>query len=126
MAVRGQFAGAFSGRLGALFVTELVLGGILPLILLARAETRSRKATLFLGALLTTLGVVFNRMNVVLFAMTLKGSMPQISPETYFPTIIEWGLSIGLIAATIFLFGLAARLMPVLPKAHSVEVTPIS
>ncbi|HEU4892482.1 MAG TPA: hypothetical protein VFT47_13085 [Vicinamibacterales bacterium] len=42
--------------------------------------------------------------------------MPQISPETYRPTVIEWGISIGLIAATIFLFGLAARLMPVLPK----------
>ena len=58
-------------------------------------------------------------MNVVIFAMTLKGSMPQVSPETYMPTIIEWGLSIGLIAATIFLFGLVARLMPVLPKAET-------
>src|SRR6476659_528800 len=28
MAVRGQFGGAFSGRLGALFITEIVLGGI--------------------------------------------------------------------------------------------------
>jgi len=59
---------------------------------------------------------VFNRINVVLFAMHLKGSMPQISPESYRPTVIEWGISIGLIAATIFLFGLGARLMPVLPK----------
>jgi formate dehydrogenase iron-sulfur subunit len=30
--------------------------------------------------------------------------------------VVEWGISIGLIAATIFLFGLGARLMPVLPK----------
>jgi formate dehydrogenase iron-sulfur subunit len=119
MALRGQFAGAFSGRFGALFVSELVLGGLVPLILLARGEQRSRQPVLLLGALLTTLGVVFNRMNVVIFAMTLKGSMPQVSPETYSPTIIEWGLSIGLIAATIFLFGLFARLMPVLPKAET-------
>ena len=84
--------------------------------LLARASQRARPSILFAAALLTTLGVVFNRTNVVLFAMTLKGSMPQVSPETYAPTIFEWGLSIGLIAATIFLFGLGARLMPVLPK----------
>jgi len=71
---------------------------------------------LLAGALLTTLGVIFNRVNVVLFAMNLRGSMPQVSPETYSPTLIEWGLSIGLFAAAIFLFGLAARLMPVLPK----------
>jgi formate dehydrogenase iron-sulfur subunit len=121
LAVRGQFAGAFSGRHGALFATELVLGGILPLVLLARESQRTRQSVLFFGALLTMLGIVFNRVNVVLLGMTLKGSMPQISPETYSPTIIEWGLSIGLIAATIFLFGLAARLVPVLPKDHTTQ-----
>jgi formate dehydrogenase iron-sulfur subunit len=62
------------------------------------------------------LGVVFNRVNVVLLAMDLKGPMPQIAPEAYAPSIFEWGISIGLIAATIFLFGLGARLMPLLPK----------
>ena len=35
------------------------------------------------------------------------------------PSIVEWGVSIGLIAATIFLFGLGARLMPVLPKEQT-------
>jgi hypothetical protein len=43
-------------------------------------------------------------------------SRGRISPESYRPTVVEWGVSIGLIAATIFLFGLGARLMPVLPK----------
>ena len=62
------------------------------------------------------MGVVFNRVNVVLLAMNLKGPMPQIAPETYSPSIFEWGISVGLIAATIFLFGLGARLMPVLPR----------
>ncbi len=116
MAVRGQFAGAFSGRTGALFASELLFGCVVPLVLLARKSQRLQPSILFAGALLTTLGVIFNRVNVVLFAMNLRGSMPQVSPETYSPTIVEWGLSIGLFAAAIFLFGLAARLMPVLPK----------
>jgi formate dehydrogenase iron-sulfur subunit len=121
MAVRGQLVNAFSGRFGALFTTELVLGSIVPLLLLGNGRQRARQSMLLAGALLTTLGVVFNRVNVVLFAMTLKGSMPQVSPETYAPTIVEWGLSVGLIAATIFLFGVAARLMPVLPKEESAQ-----
>jgi formate dehydrogenase iron-sulfur subunit len=116
MAVRGQFANAFSGRDGALFVAEILLGAVVPLALLARPSARTQQSMLALGAFLTTTGIVFNRVNVVLFAMHLKGSMPQISPEPYRPTVIEWGISIGLIAATIFLFGLGARLMPVLPK----------
>jgi formate dehydrogenase iron-sulfur subunit len=54
--------------------------------------------------------------NVVLLAIRLKGPMPMTSPTNYSPTIFEWGVSIGLIAATIFLFGLGARLVPLLPK----------
>jgi len=116
MVLRGQLSDAFSGRLGGLFTTEIILGGLLPLALLSRAEQRTRPGVLFVGALLATIGVVFNRANVVLWAMHLKGPMPQVAPETYSPTIFEWGISVGLIAATIFLFGLGARLMPLLPK----------
>ena len=77
---------------------------------------RQRADVLFVASLLTVAGVAFNRMNVVIFAMTLRGRMPWGAPESYVPSIVEWGVSIGLIAATIFLFGLGARLMPVLPK----------
>ena len=119
MVVRGQLVSAFSGRLGMLFAAEIALGGILPLALLARAPLRAQPAVLFLGALFATFGVVLNRVNVVLLAMDLKGPMPQIAPASYFPSIFEWGISVGLIAATIFLFGLGARLMPVLPKEEA-------
>ena len=116
LAVRGQIGTAFSGRYGALFSIEIFLGGLVPLALLARASMRQNPKFLFIGALLTVLGVVFNRINVVLLAMDLRGPMPQNAPETYSPSIFEWGISIGLIAATIFLFGLGARLLPLLPK----------
>ena len=116
MALRGQLAGAFGGRLGALFLAEIVLGGLVPLALLARPSQRARPTVLMVGALLTTLGVVLNRVNVVALAMNLKGPRPQFAPEPYMPSIFEWGVSIGLIAAAIFLFALGARLWPVLPK----------
>lgn len=99
-----------------LFAVEIFLGGVVPLTLLAKSSLRQNPKFLFIGALLTALGVVFNRINVVLLAMDLRGPMPQNAPETYSPSIFEWGISIGLIAATIFLFGLGARLLPLLPK----------
>lgn len=114
--VRGAYTNAFSGKLGALFAIEIVLGGLVPLVLLARQSLRQRVGYLFTGALLTALGVIFNRVNVVVLAMNLRGAMPQTAPESYAPSIFEWGISIGLIAATIFLFGLGARLFPLLPK----------
>jgi formate dehydrogenase iron-sulfur subunit len=114
--VRGQLTGAFSGSLGALLAIEVVLGGVLPLVILSRASSRVRPLALFYGALLVTLGVILNRVSVVYLAMNLRGAMPQTAPETYFPSVFEWGVSVGLIAASIFLFGLGARLLPLLPR----------
>jgi formate dehydrogenase iron-sulfur subunit len=121
MAIRGQLAGAFAGRLGLAFAAEILVGGVLPLILLARRSLRQRADVLGVASLLAVLGVAYNRMNVVLFAMTFRGRMPWRAAESYLPSIVEWGISIGLIAATIFLFGLAARLMPVLTKTQPIE-----
>ena len=82
----------------------------------AQPRLRAKPAVLFAGALLVVLGVVFNRVNVVVLAMDLRGAMPQNAPEGYAPSIFEWGISVGLIAATIFLYGLGARLLPLLPR----------
>jgi formate dehydrogenase iron-sulfur subunit len=65
--------------------------------------------------------VAYNRMNVVLFAMSFRGRMPWGAAENYAPSVVEWGISIGLIAATIFLFGLGARLMPVLSRPEPAQ-----
>ena len=51
--------------------------------------------------------------------MTFAGRMPWVAPQSYWPSVFEWGVSLGLIAATIFLFGLGARLFPVLPKPEA-------
>jgi formate dehydrogenase iron-sulfur subunit len=82
MAVRGQFSGAFSGRLGVAFAVEIFLLGVLPLILLATKALRQRADLLFVASLLTVLGVTFNRMNVVLFAMDFGDGCPGSHPRS--------------------------------------------
>jgi formate dehydrogenase iron-sulfur subunit len=119
MAIRRQLAGAFTGKHGVAFAVEILLGGLVPLALLWSKKLRDRPDMLLAGALLAVLGVVYNRANVVLFAMTFRGRMPWVAPHSYWPSIFEWGISIGLIAATIFLFGLGARLFPVLSKPEA-------
>jgi formate dehydrogenase iron-sulfur subunit len=120
MAIRGQLANAFSGKLGTLFLAEIVIGGFVPLALLVRARTASLPI-IFTGTILAALGIVFNRVNVVLLAQHLRGPMPGFAPESYVPSIFEWGISIGLIAATIFLYGLGARMLPLLPSQDDVH-----
>ena len=115
LVVNDQLGAAFTGPKGMLFAIEILLGGLVPLVLLAPPMLRENPKALFLGAVLACGGVVLNRVNVVVGAMSLKGPMP-FQPERYVPSAFEWGVSIGLIAATIFLFGLAARKLPLLPK----------
>jgi formate dehydrogenase iron-sulfur subunit len=121
MAFRNQLAGAFTGSLGLAFAAEFILGGVVPLFLLAPKSLRLRPGVLGLASALAVTGVAYNRMNVVLFAMTFRGRMPWGSPEHYLPSVVEWGISVGLIALTIFLFSLGARLMPVLAKPQTAE-----
>lgn len=116
LALRGGFDGAFAGRNGALFAVEVVLGGLVPLVLLSRAAWRSRPGLLLAATALTLGGVILNRVNVVILAMRLKGPMPWTAPSDYTPSFVEWGLSIGLLAATVFLFGAGVRYLPLLPK----------
>jgi formate dehydrogenase iron-sulfur subunit len=121
LALRGQLAGAFSGRLAPAFAVEIALGGLVPLVLLSTAALRARPGLLLLASALAVLGVVYNRLNVVIFAMDLRGRMPWVAAERYAPSFVEWAISIGLIAATVFLFGLGARWVPVLPKREAGE-----
>jgi formate dehydrogenase iron-sulfur subunit len=119
LAVRGQLAAAFSAPKSGLLLAEIGLGGALPLLLLASRKLRSSPATLGLGASLSLAGVIFNRVCCVILAMTLKGPAPQTAPHAYTPSIYEWGVSLGLIAATIFLFRWGASVMPVLPAEEA-------
>jgi formate dehydrogenase iron-sulfur subunit len=113
VALRGQLGHAFTKPL---FLAEVVLGMVVPLAILASDANRRKTGLLALGAALTTGGIVLNRMATVVFAMSLKGTAPLTTPQPYLPSAVEWGVSIGLIAATIFLFGLAVRHLPVLPE----------
>jgi formate dehydrogenase iron-sulfur subunit len=121
MALRGELPGAFVATRGLAFSAEILLGGVVPLILLSTRSLRLRPKVLLVATLLAVLGVVYNRMNVVLFAMDFRGRMPWIAPHTYAPSIFEWGVSVGLIALTLLLFGLGVRLIPLLARQEPGE-----
>ena len=119
LAARGQLGLAFTRPKAGLFAIEVVALGLLPLAMLASSKVRETPKLLGLASSLVVGGVLLNRANVVLFSMNLKGPIPQNDPAGYFPTLVEWGISVGLIAATIFLFGLAVRYLPILPKEET-------
>jgi formate dehydrogenase iron-sulfur subunit len=114
LALRGQLSAGKAGW--GVLALELVLGGLVPLVLLGSARLRQSPPLLLTGAALATGGIVLNRVSVVAIGMRLKGPMPQIAAVSYSPSVVEWGISAGLVAATIFLFAWGVRVLPILPK----------
>lgn len=115
--LRGQLANLGSGH-GVRFLIEVIGGGIIPIVLLSTAGLRNNKNLLVTSIVLAMGGVIFNRLNVVLLGMNLPGTMPGGHVPTYYPSLVEWTISISLIAAAVFIYGLGVKLMPILPKAE--------
>ena len=89
---RGVFNLMFKGNLeGNMFLLELALGIIIPIFIAFSGYSNTRKGLLTFGVLVSG-GLILNRMNVVFTGMSaaLGG--------WYFPSIMEWAVSIGLVA----------------------------
>jgi formate dehydrogenase iron-sulfur subunit len=117
VAIRGQAGLAMQN---GLFITEVLLGGILPAVLLLMPSVRNRLGALVPVAVLAMGGVIFDRVNVVLLGMSPQGPLPGMAPKPYVPTVIEVVLCVSLVAAAIFFFALAVKLLPVLTHAAHV------
>ncbi|AEG58715.1 NrfD/PsrC family molybdoenzyme membrane anchor subunit [Desulforamulus ruminis] len=92
LANRGVFHLVFAGNLeGNMFLAEIILGVIIPLFIAFSSAGNTRKGLVTFGALVSG-GLIFNRMNVVFTGMSaaLGG--------WYFPSVMEWAVSIGLVA----------------------------
>ena len=106
------FAGNFEGNM---FLLEMVAGIIIPLIICFTPGLLSTKGGLLTFSVLVVAGVIINRMNVVFTGMTrsLGGS--------YFPSFIEWAISIGLIAIGVLAYLFIVENFNILTKDHEAK-----
>jgi Ni/Fe-hydrogenase subunit HybB-like protein len=113
--VAGEFGLIFtSGLYSVLFLLEVGGGVILPLILFALPTVRQNPTALFWSALLVVLGLVLNRFNVSLLALAPR------SGTVYFPHLMEFAISISIVAAGILAYILANRYLPITHHALTV------
>lgn len=89
---RDVFMLLLKGNLEAnMYLAELLLGVALPVVIVFSRLAKTRNGLMAYGVL-TTLGVIFNRMN------TVFTSMVHASEGAYFPSVWEFVISFGLIA----------------------------
>ncbi len=106
----GELGLIFSeGRLSLMFLAELLIGVIVPLILFGRRKLRESGSGLIWGTACVLVGLALNRTNVALLALRAPAE------ATYSPHWMEFAVAIAAVAAGVTLFTLAARILPVMP-----------
>lgn len=110
LVTNSSFATAFNGSLPSnMYLLEMALGVVLPLLLLANRKMRTNMKGISSANWLVITGVLVNRMNVSIFSMqeytTARGA-------SYFPSAMEFLVTLGIFSLGIFLFKMAAKHLP--------------
>jgi len=102
--IRQSYVYWFDGSLESVsFVLEVVVGLLVPLLMLLSKRVRSSVNGLATACLLVMLGIVLNRTNVYWL-----GFQPVNAPHEYFPSIVEWVFTIGVVAMLVVVWRWAA------------------
>jgi Ni/Fe-hydrogenase subunit HybB-like protein len=123
LAVAGDLGYLFtSGIMSFLFWAEILIGVVTPIVWFSIKKNRASANGLLTGAIIVLLGMILNRFNVSWFAVKHPDPMFYLptfmSNVDYFPTLPEVAVSIGIFAAGILAFGLAAKYLPVFEAEH--------
>jgi Ni/Fe-hydrogenase subunit HybB-like protein len=108
-----------SGIFSLLFLSELVIGVVIPVVLFSIKKIRSKRTGALIGALFVTAGIVLNRFDVTWFAVK------SLHGITYFPSLLEVALLVGVISGVLLVYTLIAHFFPIfaetLPVIRSIE-----
>jgi Ni/Fe-hydrogenase subunit HybB-like protein len=102
---------AFQGDSASLlFMLEIVGGALLPMILLAVPAIRQSIGGILTSQLLVIAGIVLNRFSVTFLAQASSGG-------SYFPSLLEIIITVGLISLLLFIYRVAVVKLPIFPQA---------
>jgi Ni/Fe-hydrogenase subunit HybB-like protein len=105
---RGGVGPMLSGTWFAVsFWIEIGFGLLLPLVLLMMPEVRQSRGGLATACGLVVGGVLLHRLNVAVIGLRVRHW------ETYFPSLGEIGITLGITAGAVFAFGVLARILPI-------------
>lgn len=103
-----------SGMYSLLFLSELGLGAVIPIILFSIKKIRSKRTGALIGALFVAAGILLNRFDVTWFAVK------PLQGITYFPSILEVSLLVGVISGILLVYTLIAHFFPVFTETITV------
>jgi len=116
---RGAVDAMLGGTWFALsFWIEIGLGLLVPLVLLMMPEVRRSRGGLAVACSLIVAGVLLHRLNVAVVGLRVRHW------ETYFPSFGEVGITLGITAGAMFVFGILARILPIHEELAHTQASP--
>jgi len=110
LTIRNAWPYVFEGSLQSLmYIIELGVGVVAPIILLSISRVRHSIWGLFTAAAMVIGGVALNRINVFLIAYK-----PLYAVKTYFPSVFEIAVTLGLIATLVLVYRFVVMIFPVI------------
>jgi molybdopterin-containing oxidoreductase family membrane subunit len=99
---------------------EIVLGGVIPAVILLTPNLCQRRGLAMAALSMVVLGVVLNRWNVTLSGLVAPpqwspGVLGNVVAASYFPSLVEIGVAIGIVAYALLGFTLGARFLAIYP-----------
>ncbi|CDK37955.1 NrfD/PsrC family molybdoenzyme membrane anchor subunit [Halorubrum sp. AJ67] len=87
---------------------------VFPMVLLSKRSWRRTPSVMVLTGLSVVIGIVAVRFNIVVPAQVMP-VMEGLPHGSYFPTLVEWGTSAGMIGVGLLLFTIGAETLPLTP-----------
>lgn len=100
---------------------EVVMGALVPAIILLTPRLRRQDIWIFIAALLAMAGVIVNRWNVTLSGLVVPmdwspGAADLFPVQHYVPSLIEWGVVLGVMGYALIMLTLGLTFLPLFPK----------
>jgi Ni/Fe-hydrogenase subunit HybB-like protein len=100
---------------------EVLLGALVPAVILLTPNLCQRKNLVMAALAMVVAGVVINRWNITLSGLVAPpqwspGVLGNVVAASYFPSIIEIGVALGIITYALLGFTLGARYLAIYPR----------
>lgn len=100
---------------------EVFLGALVPAIILLAPRLRQNDAWIVLAMVLAMAGIIVNRWNVTLSGLIVPldwspGVADVFPVNLYTPSLVEWGVAIGVVGYALLMFSFGLRYLPMFPR----------
>jgi Ni/Fe-hydrogenase subunit HybB-like protein len=117
---RGAFNLLFIPRTETYYYwAEIITGIVAPFILLVNPRVRRSRTGLMIGSSLIMIGFVLNRLDVCITSLQASWA-----PATYFPSWMEFSISLSIVVAGFVIFATIAKYFPVFTNPEVEEHKP--